>query len=187
MGHRFSEITFTPSVERVQKQFGSYERSSAVRQRMPVFDRFESREREFISSRDSFYMASVSETGWPYIQHRGGDMGFLKVLDSQTLAFINFTGNGQYQSLGNLAHNDRVALFLMDYPNRRRLKILGMARMLSGDQITDELVQCLHIDKHMQKFESVITVQLEAFDWNCSQHITPRFSTSELEAFEAIR
>ena len=75
----------------------------------------------------------------------------------------------------------------MDYPNRRRLKVLGVANMLSGDQITEELVQSLHIDKQMQKFESVITVQLEAFDWNCSQHITPRFSASELEAFEAIR
>jgi len=176
MAHRFSDITFTESVLEMQKRFGSFEQSDMVRHRMPDFDQFTAREAGFIHARDSFYMASVGEEGWPYIQHRGGQPGFLRVLDQDTLAFVNFSGNGQYQSLGNFLKNNKVALFLMDYPNRRRLKILGRAQLLSveehallgADPLPDEA-----------KAESFIHIKLEAFDWNCSKHITPRFTEAE--------
>lgn len=186
MAHRFSEITFTRSVEATQKKFGSYERSAQVRQRMPEFACFDAREKAFIEARDSFYMATVSETGWPYMQHRGGDVGFLQVLDSQTLVFINYTGNGQYQSLGNLANNPKVALFLIDYPNRRRMKILGLAQVLTDQQMSTDLRQRVQFAEQGARFDSVILIKLEAFDWNCSQHITPRFTASEMDAHAAI-
>ncbi|WP_415889677.1 pyridoxamine 5'-phosphate oxidase family protein [Neptuniibacter sp. SY11_33] len=176
MAHRFSDITFTESVLAMQQRFGSYEKSAVVRQRMPDFDRFTEREADFIQARDSFYMASVSEDSWPYIQHRGGEAGFLKVLDEETLAFGNLSGNGQYQSLGHFSKNDKIALFLMDYPHRRRLKILGRVKLLSVEEHLK-----LYADQmdSSAKVESFIHIKLEAFDWNCSKHITPRFTETE--------
>jgi len=152
-----------------------------------AFDRLGEAETQFIATRDSFYMATVSETGWPYVQHRGGPPGFLRVLDDKTLAFADFRGNRQYISLGNTAGNDRVALILMDYPNRRRLKIYARieAKDLSAEPA---LAAKLDMPGYKGKVERAFLLHLEAFDWNCPQHITPRFSELELEpALRPIR
>ena len=134
---------------------------------------------EFIAERDSFYMATISETGWPYLQHRGGPPGFIRVLNDRTLAFADFRGNRQYISIGNLASNDRAALILVDYPSRRRLKIYAHveARDLAGDP---DLAAELTIPGYRAKVERALVLHLAAFDWNCPQHIPPRFSEAEL-------
>ncbi|HLH34974.1 MAG TPA: pyridoxamine 5'-phosphate oxidase family protein, partial [Alloacidobacterium sp.] len=129
---------------------------------------------------DSFYMASVSETGWPYIQHRGGSKGFLKVLDEQTLGFADLRGNKQYISVGNLQHDDRVALFLMDYPSQSRLKILGHAEVHEDDATAGELLEILRMPEEKTPAERAVLIHIEAFDWNCQQHITPRYTLAEL-------
>jgi predicted pyridoxine 5'-phosphate oxidase superfamily flavin-nucleotide-binding protein len=152
-----------------------------------IFDHFGEAEAAFIAARDSFYMATVSETGWPYIQHRGGPPGFLKVFDEKTLGFADFRGNRQYISIGNASADDRCALFLMDYPNRQRLKVFARTEIV--DLKTNETVAMrLALPGYKAKIERGILFHLEAYDWNCSQHITPRFSESELaDALEPIR
>jgi len=147
-------------------------------------DRFSRREADFIAERDSFYLATVSQTGWPYIQHRGGPPGFLRMLDERTLGFADFRGNRQYLTLGNLADEDRVALFLMDYPRRRRLKIL--ARMAPHDLTAEpDLAARLATPGYRAATERGFVLRLHAFDWNCSQHITPRFTGLEVAAATA--
>jgi hypothetical protein len=143
-------------------------------------------EAEFIARRDSFYMATVTADGWPYLQHRGGPAGFLKVLDERTLAFADFRGNRQLISTGNLSRRDRAALFLMDYPNRARLKILGRTRVLDARENAG-LVGTLAVDAALRpKVERVFVIDVLSFDWNCSQYITPRYSDAELEAMGAM-
>lgn len=179
MTHRFAELMFTPTVRRMQESLGSrrqYERLDAPA--APTNDRLGEAERDFIAARDSFYMASVSETGWPYLQHRGGPPGFLKVLDERRLGFADYKGNRQYVSVGNLQTNDRVALFLMDYANRRRLKILGHARAIDSSE--SDLLARLHEPGYPAKIERGLVITLEAFDWNCPQHITPRYTEAEV-------
>ena len=144
-------------------------------------DRFSAREIACIEERDSFYLATVSQTGWPYIQHRGGPPGFLRVLDDRTLGFADFRGNRQYLTLGALAREDRVALFLMDYPRRARLKIL--ARMTAHDlKAEPELAARLTTPGYRAFPERGYILSLHAFDWNCAQHITPRFTAAQVEA-----
>ncbi len=138
----------------------------------------------FIAERDSFYIASVSETGWPYVQHRGGPRGFLKVVDDRTLAFADYSGNRQYISTGNVAANSRACLFLMDYPRRTRLKIYAHAEVLTLDAEPD-LTQMLSPQGYRARPERLFRLRLDAFDWNCPQHITPRFTEAEIT--EAIR
>jgi uncharacterized protein len=178
MPYGFLDIAATPSVKAAQAANGAAEFWSNFHGDR-VSDRFNEAETAFIELRDSFYMASVSETGWPYVQQRGGPPGFLHVLDERTLAFADFRGNRQYISVGNLTTNDRVALILMDYPRRRRLKILAHAEMkdLASD---DMLATQLRIPSYQAKVERAVVLHLEAFDWNCPQHITPRFSEAEL-------
>lgn len=137
-------------------------------------ERFTRAEMDFISARDGFYLSTVSESGWPYVQFRGGPRGFLKVLDDQTLAFLDLRGNRQYLTVGNLQTNDKVALFLMDYPNQMRLKIWGHARVEE-----DILSVFPHADA--PGAERAIVIRLAAFDWNCRQHIPRRFTLEELE------
>jgi predicted pyridoxine 5'-phosphate oxidase superfamily flavin-nucleotide-binding protein len=138
-------------------------------------------ETAFISQRDSFYMASVSETGWPYMQHRGGPKGFLHVLSPSLLGFADLRGNRQYVSVGNLQHDDRVALFLMDYPHQTRLKILGHAEIHEGDAKAAELLPQLNPNERNSIPERIILIRVEGFDWNCPQHITPRFTAEDLQ------
>lgn len=147
-------------------------------------NRFGDAEAAFIGERDSVYLASVAQTGWPYIQHRGGPKGFLRVLDTVTLGFANYRSNRQYLSLGNTAADDRVALFLMDYPHRRRLKVL--AHMTAHDlKAEPELAAKLATPGYRGLPERGFILRLEAFDWNCPQHITPRFTALEVEAASA--
>jgi len=179
MAHDYLDIAATPSVRAAQAANGSAALSSKVRVHKES-DRFTAAEKEFIATRDSFYMATVSESGWPYVQHRGGPVGFLHVIDDTTLAFADFRGNRQYISLGNVTANGRVALFIMDYPNRRRLKIY--ARIDVKDLKTDpELAKILTLEGYRAKPERAFLLHVEAFDWNCPQHITPRFSQQEIE------
>ena len=136
------------------------------------------READFISARDSFYMATVSETGWPYVQHRGGPPGFIRVLDARTLGFADYRGNRQYVTLGNLRQDDRVSLIMVDYPNRQRLKILGHARMV----VADDSPRMLRLIAPGQpaRVERGFEIRVAAFDWNCPQHITPRYTQEQM-------
>lgn len=184
MPRRFAQLTFTDSVKAAQAHYGTRSHNERYEASPVANAELGAREREFIAARDSFYLATVSETGWPYVQHRGGRPGFLKVLDATTLAFADFRGNLQYQSVGNLAADDRVCLILVDYAQRRRLKLLGHARAIDLAQagaLPPALLGQLSIDEAGGKVERVLLIALEAFDWNCSQHITPRFSEREME------
>ena len=188
MGRRFAEIAFTPLVKAEQEKHGSRHAYARVEQSFIADAHLGPDERQMISTRDSVYMASVSETGWPYIQHRGGPKGFLHVLDEQTIGFADLRGNKQYISLGNLEHDDRVALFLMDYPSQSRLKILGRAEFHEDDAAARELIEKLRMPEENTPAERAVLIHVEAFDWNCQQHITPRYTQEEVaEIFEPMR
>jgi predicted pyridoxine 5'-phosphate oxidase superfamily flavin-nucleotide-binding protein len=180
MGRRFAELAFTPLVKQHQQLHGSRQMYERVERSGDTGDRLGPDEQAFIQQLDGFYMASVSETGWPYIQFRGGSKGFLHVLDPQTIAFADLRGNKQYISRGNLEHDNRVALFLMDYPNQARLKILGRARIIEGDAEAARTLETLRVPGEKTPAERAILIHVEAFDWNCQQRITPRYSEEEL-------
>jgi predicted pyridoxine 5'-phosphate oxidase superfamily flavin-nucleotide-binding protein len=180
MGNRFAEIAFTPAVQAQQERHGSRKSYLRSLEGDPWNDTLSAKEIEFIQARDGFYLASVSETGWPYVQFRGGAPGFLRALDERTLAWANFRGNRQYVSAGNVAGDDRVALILMDYANRRRLKVLGHARMTPLAESAG-LAERLAVPDYRAEIESAVTVRVAGFDWNCPQHITPRFTLDEVE------
>jgi predicted pyridoxine 5'-phosphate oxidase superfamily flavin-nucleotide-binding protein len=178
MGYGFLGTFSTPSVRRAQAKNGADEYRSKFHENR-TFEAFTPDESGFIAARDSFYIATVAENGWPYIQHRGGPAGFLRVLDEKTLGFADFRGNRQYISVGNLGADDRAALFLMDYPHRQRLKILGHIEI--KDVTRDaELASKLAVTGYKAKIERAMLFHLESFDWNCPQHITPRFTEAEL-------
>jgi predicted pyridoxine 5'-phosphate oxidase superfamily flavin-nucleotide-binding protein len=185
MTYGFLDALTTPGVRAAQVANGVGQLWEEMELDLPQ-NRFTDRELGFIAARDSFYVASVSESGWPYIQHRGGPAGFLRPLDEQSLGFADFAGNRQYLTLGNIGAESRVALFLMDYPNRRRLKIL--AHMAAHDLAAEpELAAQLATPGYRGRPERGFTLRLEAFDWNCPQHITPRFTEAELLAAMADR
>jgi predicted pyridoxine 5'-phosphate oxidase superfamily flavin-nucleotide-binding protein len=178
MPYGFLDIASTPAVRAAQEANGSGELWANFHDDR-AFDRFTEAEAAFIAERDSLYLATVSESGWPYVQHRGGPPGFIRVLDEKTLAIPDFRGNRQYISTGNLVANDRAALILMDYPNRRRLKIF--AHVETRDLASDpELAAELALPGYRAKVERGLIIRLAAFDWNCPQHIVPRFSEAEL-------
>ena len=179
MGHRFAEIAFTDSVKEVQQTLGSRTGYALMEEGENYNDQLSDREIEFVKARDSFYMASVSETGWPYVQHRGGPPGFIRVLDGRTLGFVDFKGNRQYVTVGNVRKDDRVSLFLMDYPNRLRLKLLGRVELV-GPEDSERLAK-LEVGSYRARVERGFVIHIEAFDWNCPQHITPRYTESEVE------
>lgn len=183
MGHKFAEIAFTDTVRKIQQQQGSRERYAAMAEGEDNHNVIGDQESSFIAHRDSFYMSSVSETGWPYVQHRGGPPGFMRVLDNHTIGFADYRGNRQYVSTGNFISNDRVALFFMDYANRRRLKMLGHIRMLNKDE--SEMLSQLAVEGYRASVERGFLITVSAFDWNCPQHITPRYTESEIEQIMA--
>jgi len=188
MGRRFAELAFTPLVKEQQRRHGSRGQYERMELSGNPGNRLGPYEQEFIGARDGFYMASVSESGWPYIQYRGGSRGFLRVLDEQTLGFADLRGNKQYISTGNLQHDDRVALFLMDYTTQSRLKILGHAEVREGDPSAEKLIETMLPPEEKTPAERAILIHVEAFDWNCPQHITPRYTEEELAEFlEPIR
>jgi uncharacterized protein len=186
MSYGFLDIAATPSVRAAQDAMGSahvWQNFKGHRE----FDAFTPDEVAFISERDSFYMATVSETGWPYIQHRGGPRGFLKVVDHKTLAFADYRGNRQYISLGNLAADDRTALILMDYAAKARLKIYAHTEAVALDH-DPALTAQVTLPDYKAKPERILLLHLAAFDWNCPQHITPRFTEREIaDAIHPLR
>jgi len=185
MTHRFAELMFTPAVQAVQARMGSrgsYERF--LEPEAPANDRLGPGETAFIAERDSFYMATVSETGWPYVQHRGGPPGFVKVLDERTIGFADYKGNRQYVSVGNLGGDDRVSLILMDYPNQRRLKIVGHARIVDTRREPATLAR-LEDASYGARIERAMVIAIEGYDWNCPQHITPRFTEAQVRELVA--
>jgi len=187
MSSRFAEIAFTPAVRKAQERYGSREQNARVEARAAPQDQLGPHEAAFIAERDSFCIATVSETGWPYIQHRGGPKGFLKVLDPHALGFADYRGNRQYVSVGNLAGNDRVALILMDHANGQRLKLFGRATTVetTEDRV---LLERLRDSSYRARVERGVLIRIEAFDWNCPLHITPRFTMEEIElALEPLR
>ena len=178
MGNRYSEIVFTPSVRRIQEAKGSRRAYARFEGGPHSNAELGEDEMQFIASRDSFYIASTGETGWPYVQHRGGPAGFLKVLDSRSIGFSDFRGNRQFVSFGNIAADDRVALILMDYPHRARLKLLGHARTITAEE--SDLLARLGTPTHRSRPEGGMFIRVAAFDWNCPQYITPRYTEEEM-------
>ncbi len=181
MARAFAEIAFTPAVLDEQTRQGSAQ--SYARFTAPEVEpnaTLTINEAAFIEARDGFYQATVSETGWPYVQFRGGPPGFLRVIDANTIGYADFRGNRQYISTGNLASDGRVALILMDYPNRARLKIWGHARLVD---IADDpaLIEQLFVDGYKARPERAVIIEIAAFDWNCPQHIPQRLTLDELE------
>ena len=180
----FADIAFTPNIKALQEAAGS--RTSYARME-GAGGNLGPREWAFISERDSFYMASVSETGWPYVQHRGGPAGFLKVVDRNTIGFADFQGNKQYVSTGNLMNDDRVSLILVDYPNRQRLKLLGHVRFVNAESSPDDqaILDKLSLPNYRARVERGVLINVAALDWNCPQHITPRYTAEEIAAASA--
>ena len=174
MSGHFAKIAYTPGVRAMQRRYNGREVPAGAND-VPELG---PRERQFIAARDSFYLATIGETGWPHVQHRGGAAGFLKVLDALTLAFADYGGNRQFVSVGNLQDNPRAALILVDYPNRRRLKLLGTVEVL--DAADDPVLRAAVSAPGEPEAERIMVIRVAAFDWNCSQHITPRYTDSEL-------
>jgi hypothetical protein len=186
MAKNFAAIAFSTAVKEMQEKLGS--RSSYARMERDTYvDGLTENEVDFIAQRDSFYMASIGEKGFPYIQHRGGPKGFLKVLDAKRLGFIDFKGNMQYITVGNLATNNNVALIMVDYPARARLKIFARAEIA---ELKDNpaLYDKLDLEGYKFKPERMMILNIEAYDWNCPQHIIPRYTAEEIEeAFASQR
>jgi uncharacterized protein len=175
----FGTLAFTPVVKKLQERFGSrrqYERMEKSGDSHAHLTPFET---EFLEQRDSFYWATIGSTGWPYVQHRGGPPGFLKVIDDHTLALADYRGNKQYISTGNLLTDDRVSMILVDYPRQARLKILGHVEIFEGDSAAD-WIKRVRLPGDNSVIERVFVIHVEAYDWNCPQHITPRYTAEEI-------
>jgi len=176
-----SDIAFTDTVKRLQKEKGSRSIYANMEQRGSWEESINSRLKHFLAERDSFYIATVSSDGQPYIQHRGGPKGFLKVIDGKTLGFADFKGNRQYISYGNLEDNNKVCLFLMDYPNRKRIKLWGTAEVREDDE---RLIKQLSVSDYKADAERAFIIHVEAWDSNCPQHIVPRYTKDEIQDLE---
>ncbi|HIE97628.1 MAG TPA: pyridoxamine 5'-phosphate oxidase [Fuerstia sp.] len=176
MTHIVSDIAFTPSVKAAQQERGSREAYERMEQRGGWQHAVTPELAAFLAQRDSFYLGTASDDGQPYIQHRGGAKGFLKVVDEKTLGFADFVGNAQYISVGNRNENNKAFIFLMDYPNRRRIKIRGTSEIVEGD---DALLQQLTDDDYHGKAQRMVLFHMEAWDVNCPQHIIPRWTEEQ--------
>ncbi len=179
-----SDIAFSDAVKRIQKQKGSRNIYAHMEQRGSWNDVVTSELSDFIAQRDSFYMTTVNAEGQPYIQHRGGPRGFLKVIDNKTIGFADFNGNRQYITLGNLTESNKVCLFLMDYPNRKRIKIWGTVTVINEDQ---DLINQLAIPEYKAVPEHGFLIHIEAWDINCPKHITPRYTLEEIAAMGYVK
>ncbi len=188
MSHAYADIAFTPAVKAAQAHDGSragYARSFESDAEV-VNDRLGSDEADFIAAQRSFYMATVSETGWPYLQHRGGPRGFLKVLDAKTLAFADYAGNRQLVSVGNLSVNDRVAIILVDYAQRVRLKLLGRMAVKALAP-SDPMAATLIDPAYRARPQRAMVITVDGFDWNCPQHIPVRLDAEDVQQALAAR
>lgn len=183
MGNKYADIMFTPAVKELQRQQGSREIYEKMEQKPDFHHQLTPEVEDFLAQRDSFYIASITEDHWPYVQHRGGPKGFMRVLDEHTIGFADFSGNRQYISTANFQHNNRVSLFFMDYANRRRLKMIGRVEVIEADQ--SEQLARLEIDSYNAKVERGFLIHVKAYDWNCPQHITPRFDSEQMDTMIA--
>ncbi len=182
MAQHVSDLAFTPAVKAQQVRLGSRDAYARMEGRGGWSDRITEELVRFIGARDSFYLGTASADGQPYIQHRGGPRGFLKVLNDHTLAFADFSGNAQYISIGNLMENEKAFIFLMDYPNRKRIKIWGTARYVEdGGDLIGKLVE----PDYGARPERAIVFTVKAWDLNCAQHITSRYTVEEMTATTA--
>jgi predicted pyridoxine 5'-phosphate oxidase superfamily flavin-nucleotide-binding protein len=177
----FGSLAFTPVVKTLQERHGSRRQYERMEHSTPSEPHFGPMETEFLSERDSLYWATTGSTGWPYVQHRGGPKGFLKVIDDHTLALADFRGNKQYISTGNLLTDNRVAIIMVDYPQQIRLKILGRVEVLEGEPAR-EWIERVRTPGYKAVIERVFVIHVEVFDWNCPQHITPRYTDEEIQA-----
>lgn len=175
----YGQLAFTDTIKKMQEEAGS--RSAYDRmEKMSVVDGLTENEINFISDRDSFYMASFGENEYPYIQHRGGPAGFIKVIDNKTIGIVDFSGNRQYISTGNISKNEKVALIMVSYPQRARLKLYANAKIVNLEE-NKELYDLLKPEDYKFRPERMMVFEIQAYDWNCPQHITPRYSTEEIE------
>ena len=186
MTHQFAEIMFTDGVKAAQEQYGSRSRIERFSQDAGPNDELTAKEAEFIALRDTFYVATVNEDGWPYVQHRGGPPGFLRVLGPKQLAYADFRGNTQLVSVGNVSSNDKMSLILMDYPNRRRLKILGHMRVENVQSVSDKDLAAVESPDYRAQVERIVYIDVAAFDWNCPQHITQRYTETEFVQLQGM-
>jgi len=186
MSHRFADIAFTDSVKAAQSAYGSREHNDRLQEQAGPNDQLGPREAGFIAARDTFYLATVGESGWPYVQHRGGPPGFLRIINPGQLAYADFRGNTQLISTGNVMINDRCSLILMDYPHRKRLKILGHMQVKNAADAESDLLAAVHLDDYRAKIERVVIINVAAFDWNCPQHITKRYTEAEFVVHNQI-
>lgn len=185
MARNFSELAFTPTVRAIQTRMGSRAAYAGLDDPRALRNTLGPDEAEFIAASDGFFQATVGENGWPYVQHRGGPVGFLKVLGPHTLGYADFRGNVQYISVGNIAADGRVSLILMDYAQQRRLKIWGRARLIDANDDPDRLIDKLEVPSYRARVERGVLIDVEAYDWNCPQHITPRFTEAQIAAASA--
>jgi predicted pyridoxine 5'-phosphate oxidase superfamily flavin-nucleotide-binding protein len=176
----FAGIAFTPGVRALQEADGSRASYARLPDERPAGEGLGPQETAFLQNADSFFMASVTETGWPYVQHRGGPRSFVKVLSPTHIAFADFRGNRQLVSAGNVAHDERVALIVMDYAHKRRLKLLGRLRFQNVNDAGPTLVAAIELPAYRARVERIAVIEIEAFDWNCPQHITPRYTLDEI-------
>ena len=178
MNQNFTKFAFTEDVKKVQEYHGT--RNSYARMETSG-DRFilTPNEISFIQSRDGFYMGTVGDNGWPYVQFRGGPKGFLKVIDDTTIAYVDFRGNGQYISAGNMNTNNKTSLFLIDYPSKRRLKIWAESYTIKASE-NEKLLKQIQVEGYKAKLERLVIFKIQAYDWNCPQHITPRYTVEEM-------
>ena len=185
MTHRFADVTVTEGVKAAQEHYGSRLQNDRLQS---IFFRTISSVREKLNSPrcSTFCLATVGETGWPYVQHRGGPPGFLRVIDPSRLAYADFRGNTQLVSVGNSSSNDRVSLILMDYPNRRRLKILGRMQVVNAQIASTDVLASVELPDYRARVERIVYIDVAAFDWNCPQHITQRYTQSEFEQRELL-
>jgi uncharacterized protein len=179
MAKNFASLAFTDAVKNLQEKNGSRV-SYARMEQLTYVDGLTENEIDFISQRDSFYMASIGENGFPYIQHRGGPKGFVKVLDAKRIGFIDFKGNMQYISVGNIETNKNMSLIMVDYPARARLKIYAKAEIVELKD-NPELHDALDLKEYKFRPERMMVLHIEAYDWNCPQHITPKYTVEEIE------
>jgi predicted pyridoxine 5'-phosphate oxidase superfamily flavin-nucleotide-binding protein len=179
MTKSFGSLVFTPAVKALQERYGSRRQYARIEQLGEMKGGLGPDEKEYLAERDTFYMASLGGSGWPYVQHRGGPKGFLKVIDDTTLAFADFRGNKQYISTGNLLTDNRIALIVVDYPRQLRLKLLGRVEVFEGEKAKDWLPKVRDL-QYKAVTERVYVIRIEAFDWNCQQHIIPRYTEEEI-------
>lgn len=181
MASNYMDIAFGENAKAEQERLGSREAYQRMADKNPDQSRLSIRETQYISQRDSFYLSTVGENGWPYVQFRGGPRGFLKVIDESTLAFADFRGNMQYISTGNMKANGKAALILLDYPTRTRVKIWAETELVEASERPDLLEKLIDPDYEAQ-VERIMIFHIKAFNWNCPQHITPKFTFEEMKA-----